>query len=132
MPNLIAATSLSVLLREALAPGDEERATRTITEAIGRLMQVVDAEVPADVIAEPTPIGDQRWHALMEAGFAYALGRIGIEPPAWTSRTPSLTEECAWGFEGGSAELMEFIRSDSLPEFLARGILVRERAWIIR
>ncbi|MGH9068338.1 MAG: helix-turn-helix domain-containing protein [Acidimicrobiales bacterium] len=72
-------------------------------------------------VAPPPTTGESRYDAAIAALVDYRLGQVGIEPPDWVNDEWRTTTP-EWQV-GGGPRSREFIRADTPPEFLSRGVL---------
>lgn len=121
------APKVAAAVRAALRENNVEAADRLITEMFGRVINA-SGEIPAGVFAEPESTGDERYDTLMAVGLAYALGTHGLPAAAWMEAVPALTYEWVWDQDPDPLpEYREYIRRQTPPMFLAKGLLLRDR-----
>ncbi|WP_159599191.1 hypothetical protein [Agromyces humi] len=114
-------------IREELRDGDENSALRLLVQALEHFRLAGTSVELEGFLEAPSSTGDVRWDTLLATVFAWAAERRGITPPVWTEK-PSLPEDWLPATPGRPAEqYLAMIRASALPEFLERGILIRER-----
>lgn len=107
--------------------GDLAAALRLTIQAIDHFRKATSENEIADFLKRPTAIPDDRWDTLLATAIAWDAQRRGITPPRWTRRPPLESEWVPGPAVNYSHEYTEFLRSNSEPMFLERGIVLRER-----
>lgn len=114
-------------IRGALRENNIERANRLITELFGRVINPA-AKIPSGALDEPRTTGDERYDTVLAIGLGYALTLRGLPPEPWMNAAAPLMQEWLWdGDAEASPEYRSFIRGQTPPVFLEKGILLRDR-----
>ena len=125
--RLMSARTAADAIGGELRAGDNDAALRLTTQAIDHFRQATSSNEVTDFLKEPAPIEDNRWDTLFATAIRWESQRRGISPPAWTEREPLPTDWMPGIDTTPSPEYANFIRQQAEPEFLERGILIRER-----
>lgn len=121
------APKIAAAVGAALRENNIEAADRLITELFGRVISA-PGDIPAGVLDEPGSTGDERYDTLLAVGLAYALGTRGLPAATWMEAIPALTYEWVWDQDPDPLpEYREYIRRQTPPMFLAKGLLLRDR-----
>lgn len=126
---LIPLATAADVIRDALRLGRIAAADRALTDAVSRILHAAPGTAVDESITQPAPsVGDEHDDALLTTAFAYALQRLGIEPPRWMLDTQPLEHERLWdGDTEASPEWRSFIKARTPEIFLGKNILLRER-----
>ncbi|MCS5720014.1 helix-turn-helix domain-containing protein [Herbiconiux sp. CPCC 205763] len=125
--HLMSARSAARAIDAELKAADPAAALRLTTQAIDHFRRADSENEIADFLKKPPAISDPRWDTLFATAVAWDAARRGITPPRWTMK-PALEREWVPGPDSGySARYVELIKSTAEPEFLERGIVIREK-----
>ncbi|GAA1807378.1 helix-turn-helix transcriptional regulator [Agromyces neolithicus] len=125
--HLMTARAAAGYIAAELAIDDENAALRIAVQAIEHFRRARTREEIRDFLRVPASTGDDRWDTLLATAIAWDAKRRGIRAPSWTWKPPLATE---WlpATPGQPAErYLEMIRQSAEPEFLEKGILMRDR-----
>lgn len=125
--QLLTARTTAEAVGAALRDNTTESADRLITELLGRVIDE-PGDIPAQVLEEPASTGDVRYDTLLATGLAYALATRGIPALPWMTAVPASKVEWLWdGDADSSPEFRAYIRRQTPPMFLDKGLLLRDR-----
>lgn len=124
--NFPTAARTAAAIRASLEKYDVEAADRLVTELLGRVIGA-EGDIPVGVLEEPGSTGDVRYDTLLAIGLAYALTVRGHPVAPWMKEVAPLTPEWLWdGDDDASPEFRGYVRRNTPPMFLAKGLLVRD------
>lgn len=126
---LIPLSRAADIIRDALSHGHVAAADRALTDAVSRLLHAAPGTPVGDEFVQPAPsVGDEHYDTLLTTAFAYALLRLGVDPPRWMLDVRPLDQEWLWdGDAEASSEWRSFIKERTPDLFLGKNILLRER-----
>ncbi|WP_144751251.1 hypothetical protein [Curtobacterium pusillum] len=126
---LIPLATAADLIRDALRAGRTAAADRALTDAVSRILHAAPGTTVSEDVTRPAPsVGDEHYDALLTTSFAWALLRMGVEPPQWMLDAQPLEREWLWdGDDEASPEWRSFIKERTPEMFLGKNILLRER-----
>ncbi|MGD8166682.1 hypothetical protein ACEXOS_005625 [Herbiconiux sp. P16] len=125
--HLMSARTAARAIDAEVKAADPAAALRLTMQAIDHFRRARSENEIADFLRKPPTISDTRWDTLFATAFAWEAERRGITPPRWT-RKPALEHEWIPGPDSDySIRYVDFIKSNAEPEFLERGIVIRER-----
>ena len=128
--ELLTPARTAELIRAELAAGNPDVAIRIATEMAGRLQLADDADLLAFQSA-PASTGRPEWDTFLATVVIWDSRKRGLKAPSWTDHAP-LASEWFVGYEGSTEQgWRELVRSETPKEFLARGILIREKSLAI-
>lgn len=124
--NFPTAARTAAAVRVSLEKNDVEAADRLVAELLGRVI-AAEGAIPLGVLEEPGSSGDVRYDTLLAVGLAYALTVRGRPVAPWMKEVAPLTREWLWdGDDIASPEFRAYVRRNTPPMFLAKGLLVRD------
>ena len=125
--HLLTARTAAHAIDAELEAADEAAALRLTTQALDHFRRATTESEIADFLRKPSTLSDPRWDTFFATAIAWDAARRGIDPPRWT-RKPALEEEWIPGPDADySPAYIEFLKSSAEPDFLDRGIVIRER-----
>ena len=121
------ARATAAAVAAALRENNIALADRLVTEILGRVINA-PGDIPAGVLDAPGTTGDERYDTLLAVGLAYALHTRGLPPVPWMDAIPPLEQEWLWDGDGAATpKYREYIRRQTPPMFLEKGLLLRDR-----
>lgn len=124
--NFPTAPGTAEAVRVSLDMSDIEAADRLVTELLGRVIGAA-GDIPVGVLEKPASTGDIRYDTLLAVGLAYALTVRGHPVAPWMEEVAPLAHEWLWdGDDVASAEFRAYVRRNTPPQFMAKGLLVRD------
>ncbi|WP_382306576.1 hypothetical protein [Herbiconiux sp. UC225_62] len=125
--HLMTARTAAQAIDAEIEAGDPAAALRLTVQALDHFRRADSENEIADFLKKPPTIRDTRWDTLFATAVAWEAERRGIIAPRWTRRA-ALEHEWMPGQDSGySARYIDFVKSDAEPEFLQRGIVIREK-----
>ena len=126
---LIPLETAADVIRDALRSGHVAAADRALTDAVSRILHASPGTPVGEDVLRPAPtVGDEHYDTLLVTAFAFALLRMGVEPPRWMLDARPLDREWMWdGDDEASPEWRSFIKERTPELFLGKNILLRER-----
>jgi transcriptional regulator with XRE-family HTH domain len=125
--HLMSARTAAQAIDAEVKAADPAAALRLTTQAVDHFRRAGSDNEIADFLKRPPMISDKRWDTLFATAVAWEAARRGIVPPRWTKK-PSLEREWIPGPDADySTRYVDFLKGDAEPEFLERGIVIRER-----
>jgi transcriptional regulator with XRE-family HTH domain len=125
--NLMTARAAAAAIDEELRHDDPAAALRLTAQALAHLGQATSENEIADFLEKPATIGEPRWDTFFATAIAWGAARRGVAPPRWTRRAALPAEWIPGPDRDYSPSFVEFLRASAEPEFLKRGIVIRER-----
>lgn len=124
--NFPTAARTAAAIRVLLAKKDSEAADRLVAELLGRVIGA-EGDIPVGVLDEPGSTGDVRYDTLLAVGLAYALTVRGRPVSPWMEAVAPLASEWLWdGDDVASPDFRSYIRRNTPPMFLEKGLLLRD------
>ncbi|WP_291056628.1 helix-turn-helix transcriptional regulator [Herbiconiux sp.] len=125
--NLMTARTAARAIESELSASDPAAALRLTIQAIDHFHRASSDNEIQDFLKKPAPLADERWDTFFATAVGWGATRRGVTPPRWTKRPPLLHEWVPGPDDTYSPGYVDFLRIDAEPEFLERGIVIRER-----